>query len=233
MPDLRLQPVSLEISLTAGDPVASIGLSASKNTGKSEYHTIERLFLTVKLADFTSVRLATGGNLKSIEGVVIACRDTERRPEGALGAIGTLSYVAAWRDRDGLGSEDASYEAHCWLPTRQFDALVAAASGGYLPSVVSLGVAGEGATLGWEPDGSGLDWDNASHPRLPVEELSVQVPILVRAEEGAHQSNQSTPLYDQIATLVREIQVLRRDVRAVAIAVAFIAGILFVSRLAF
>lgn len=93
-------------------------------------------------------------------------RLTATKPEATEDAIDLLSYIEPISSSDGFLDSGASYQATCQLPSEQIDELIAAARIGRLPASFDISVEGPGIEYGWEPDGSGMEWDNKNHNHL-------------------------------------------------------------------
>ena len=89
--------------------------------------------------------------------------------------IGTLTYSEE-TELD-IATYPASYEVEAWIGPSHFDQLLRAARQGKMPSSMRVDVAGDGIKYGWEPDGSGKDWDNKEKPQLAVICISIVLPL--------------------------------------------------------
>lgn len=125
------------------------------------------------------IRLSTGEKFNELDGTVtfqlgsppadwptLKARHTPLGGEKEMAIIGTLTYSEKYEGD--LGSEPASYSVEVFIDPSQFDQLVRSARQGKLPAYISIDVVGEGIKYGWEPDGSGKEWDNKARPQLPV-----------------------------------------------------------------
>lgn len=127
------------------------------------------------------VRLKTGGELKDIEGSIYV-RPGTATPEGMnecefasgqkLRLWGMLQYNRAIESE--FYNSNEQYRIYLYPSRATFDEIVAWARLGRFPFIeVSLGDDGvtddqPGTNIGWEPDGSGLDWDNKDYPKLKI-----------------------------------------------------------------
>lgn len=66
------------------------------------------------------------------------------------------------------------------LPADQHAQVIEHARHGQFPESVLLGL--YGAQFGWEPDGSGTDWDNVEWPIVGITSVSFSVPLLKEPE---------------------------------------------------
>jgi hypothetical protein len=175
------------------------------------------------------VRLTTGEDVSELEGSLLLRRAAV---ENTNKPVGFLDYVPTFESRDGLDLMPASYQVIVDLPARQFDELVGAARQGRMPSSISVLVVGKGVQYGWEPDGSGLDWDNKEHDHVPVGEIRFSFPLALRNEPSEYDSDHEL-IADvepasraQIERLVQGVDALRKDAKTIAGVIGFVAVLL-------
>ena len=90
--------------------------------------------------------------------------------------------------------------------------------------------------MGWEPDGSGFDWDNKKHPNVSIGEISFSLPFVVPTDDDedsemiATTADMAPASRAQLEKLIQKVESLLNDYRillAVAIAVAILAATRF------
>lgn len=103
--------------------------------------------------------------------------------------------------------------------------------GGIALRSVNLTVRGEGATYGWAPDGSEVDWDNVQHPLMPLDGFNLFWGKPDAAiEEYVEPAPTGKALALQVADrMAREFAVLRGEIKigAVVVCVLLFASIVF------
>lgn len=145
------------------------------------------------------VRLTSGEEFSELESFVTLKRSDG---ENADKQVGLLIYVPEFESKDGLRSESASCQVVCELPARQFDDLVSVTRQGHMPSLISVDVIGEGVETGWEPDGSGFDWNNKEYRRAPIAGISFNLPLVLR--EGVDEFDEDGAMIAGIARANRK-----------------------------
>jgi hypothetical protein len=155
---------------------AAISLSNRDGETPASGVTANGISWALKLRQGGRVRLSTGGDLRELEGSVYL-RVGDATPDGK--AIyegddpirwGGLHYLAADSD------DDQSYYIDLHISQSQFDRVQRLVELGSVPVLnIDLGddslfkKDGEAAIkYGWEPDGSGKEWDNKNHQHLPI-----------------------------------------------------------------
>jgi hypothetical protein len=91
-------------------------------------------------------------------------------------AEGAIGYLAHFEEHSSV--DDYSPEAcHISVAVKRalFEPLLAALQMGRVPDWASIRV--KGMTYGWEPDGSGKEWDVREAKHVPVLELSLRLPV--------------------------------------------------------
>lgn len=156
---------------------AQLALSAHTQDSSADASDGSRsLRYRVALHYSNHVRLSTGEDLRKLEGKVFLWPSdspsiTEESP------FGWLCYIEAYEGE--FDSLPAYYSVELRLPRQQFDELLSAARLGRVPSYISVNV--KGLEIGWEPDGSGREWDNKTSPRLTATSAEFVVPMAIPA----------------------------------------------------
>ena len=108
-------------------------------------------------------------------------------PDGSASetVIGFFHYYRAFEDQYGTFSTPAGFGAELYLPEPVLRDLFDLAKAGRTPTHLGLivGIVPDGMRFGWEPDGSGKDWDNAKTPQLPVIQANFVYPVLTPEED--------------------------------------------------
>lgn len=156
---------------------AELGLSAQAQDSSADASDNSRsLRYRVALHYSNHVRLSTGEDFRKLEGKVFL-RPSDGSPFTEESPFGRLCYLEAY---DGeFDSSPASYSVELRLPRQQFEELLSAARLGRVPSYISVDV--KGMKIGWEPDGSGLEWDNKTSPILTATSAEFVVPMAIPA----------------------------------------------------
>lgn len=91
---------------------------------------------------------------------------------------GTGHYFAARDDILSPSGPEVHFTIN--LPADQHARVIEHARHGQFPESVLLGL--YGAQFGWEPDGSGTDWDNVEWPIVGVTSVTFSIPLLKESE---------------------------------------------------
>jgi hypothetical protein len=121
-----------------------------------------------------------------------------------------LQYFEAVRGDD-YGNDPFIY-FDFWLHPHDFSELMRHVQGGLVPSTVQIHLEFNKSSpiqFDWEPDGSGLKWDNKStdNRRVPIESVSFHYELL-KATETGEGSAQLSELKDGLAKAQREVRTL-------------------------
>jgi hypothetical protein len=174
-------------------PIMTLDIVAAKLFGdiSSSLSDTLKLSLTAKLDDGERLGLATGEKIKDVDiyvGFYTVPTDEHiqhfKRFSGwadyAKG-VGTLAYLAS-HENDGV---PASLHFQFYPSEPQLTKLVMLAQHGRFPSRLNITVPdGQGMQYGWEPDGSGKDWDNISNQILPVESVHFLINLPTQATDN-------------------------------------------------
>ena len=234
MPVLTLIPKKAVLLVEAGD-----GASFARNLGKTTKELAfwptftESLIYSVASEKnlLKSVRLTSGEKFSKLEGVV---RLTRSLAENTDRPVGLLTYVPEFQSKDDLESQPSTYQVDSGLPARQFDELVSAARHNRIPTSICVDVAGEGVEYGWEPDGSGIDWNNKEHPSALIAELRFSLPFVMPADDEDREvieytADTAPASRTQLDQLIQRVDALRNDVR-VLLTVVVVVGLIIVAR---
>ena len=148
-----------------------------------------------------TIRLSTGEDIvhvaKSISFVTIDPEKKEWLDEkhGGDGKVvmGLVHYFPAW---EGGFHEDrpATVSFEVFLTQEQMSVMLELACEGRFPKKLRFDLADDkGMKYGWEPDGSGKDWDTKQFPRIPIEGLSFQIPIIDEPSEEETPTSNTPP----------------------------------------
>jgi hypothetical protein len=130
----------------------------------------------VRVADRQKIRLATGNDLNKLPGHVRFFVG-DATPEGMTpqhDAVGPCWGRFRWYEELETRYEPhfpENYEVDMYVSQRLFERLESLVAANQIPKVtLSVGSKTDGASIkvGWEPDGSGLEWDNVKRPQLEV-----------------------------------------------------------------
>jgi hypothetical protein len=184
MPTLRLKATGVSLHIVSGDSHGE--LAAVLNKGDTPFNPSFEHYLRYSVQRDTpfrdSIKLATGETFDELQGTVIVKPLTATTATDT--AIGALSYFEAF-DSD-FDYEPAGYSATVVVA---FEELVAAARIGRLPDRMALHVVGEHVKYGWEPDGSGVEWDNKNSPHLRVREALFRLSFVMAENDAEKQSD--------------------------------------------
>ena len=191
------------------------------------------LSFRVQLVQGESIKLSSDEKFEALDGRVTVFPDVGESQENQ-NTFGTLHYFAA-RDDD-FHPFPPSFIVQTTIPASQFDELLSAAKFGRIPSEISADI--EGMEYDWQPDGSGKKWDNKASPRLPVNSVRFNVPLLPYTEDdgsGRRPSEKVMP-----ATVLQVNQLMQRldshsseitkTLKHVFWAVVILGGLLIFSR---
>lgn len=137
------------------------------------------LYWNVRLVDHRSrTRLATGGELSKLPGSVRVSIGNDPETGGMECEGGLARGMLHWLEEftDDFDYEPEDYQAELYVTQRTFERLHTHAAAGLLPEVV-IDVDGRGIRAGWEPDGSGRDWDNKEHPSVEIAWFRFDYPL--------------------------------------------------------
>ena len=142
-----------------------------------------RLTLAVKMGWLDRLTLATGEDprelvlyLNFIHANVGERSFLDVKGQEPRKGIGVLHYL---KGRKGdFDSTPPTLIFENYVTNQQMDQLVAMAMVGRYPTSLTVSVADDaGIKYGWEPDGSGKEWDNQTYPRVAIEAVSFEVPV--------------------------------------------------------
>jgi hypothetical protein len=150
-----------------------------------------------------SIKLSSDEKFEDLDGRLMVFPDVGESHENPNG-FGTLHYLAA-RDDD-FHPFPPRFIVQTPIPAGHFDELLSAAKFGRIPSKISVDI--EGMEYDWQPDGSGKKWDNKASPRLPVNSVLFDVPLIPRTEEDGSERRLSENVMP--ATVLQVDQLLQR-----------------------
>lgn len=160
------------------------------------------LNLTCRLAPRMSLRLKTGERPEDLRITVgFVCNDesrlhyekqandklavfakdagSEQGPDDHVKAVGVGAYFGA-RD-DVFHPESASLHFTMYLPEDEHTCVIEHAKNGQYPASIIIDMLGP--QHGWEPDNSGVDWDNITWKNAIITGFAFDIPLLVRGDE--------------------------------------------------
>lgn len=161
------------------------------------------LGLTCRLAPRKTLRLKTGEKPEDLEITVgFVCNDEsrlhyekqandklaqfakedgreERGDENYVKAVGVGAYFEA-RD-DMFHPERASLHFTIYLPEDEHVRVIEHARNGQYPASIIIGMLGP--QHGWEPDNSGVDWDNITWKNAIITSFAFDIPLPVKGDE--------------------------------------------------
>jgi hypothetical protein len=149
--------------------MAHVGLIVSKP--QVTYRDLEyghegwRLSFSAKLANswVQEIELSSGHEFNSLEGTVAFENDAKEAYEGH--AKGSLTF---WEGSDdAISPRPASYLATIRFPAVDLERLMKTLADGLPLRSVNVHI-GSGMKYGWQPDGSGKNWDNVANPALEI-----------------------------------------------------------------
>ncbi|MCW5576762.1 MAG: hypothetical protein KIT13_11770 [Burkholderiales bacterium] len=174
------------------------------------------------------VRLSTGDKFENLEGTlsfrcerlgedVLTVPKTDilgnEKPGETVKATGLLTYWGAIEDE--LDPHPAAYFAEVWLKPEIFEHVLSTARLGKMPSQISIQVVG-GIKIGWEPDGSGKEWDNKDHPNLPIISVSMDVYLGVDPSSVEESADFGEPALDDFPPTRAQIVSLENQMRQIS-----------------
>ncbi len=191
-------------------PILTLDIIAARLFGDirlSAYDKL-RLFLTAKLDVEERLRLTTGDEIKDVaiyaDFITIHADERTQHFKQFTGwadsakAVGTLNYFPLRKDE--LDFIPATLHFHFYPTESQLTDLIALAQHGRFPCRLNVTVPeGQGMKYGWEPDGSGKDWDNVSNHSLPIESVQYEVNLAAPATDTpAPPDNLLLPAFNRI-----------------------------------
>jgi hypothetical protein len=137
-------------------------------------------------------RLATGGELRDVDGRIRLLMDPPPYDEkNARGSFG-------WH-------EDRGYQVTLHLSRDAFVAVLENVRARAIPSLSLFVPEGGGLKMGWEPDGSGKEWDNRAHPSLDIGWWRFEI-ALSPSEDATEEKPAAAPVtHGQVALLHRTV----------------------------
>lgn len=127
----------------------------------------------IEIEHGSHITLASGGDVRDLCGHLSVQPDTIERPPNSRSGIGYLQHWPASKS-----SETAeSYAVALWVPADQMEVLLKAALLGHVPLEIHVQLTGDGIAFDWEPDGSGLTWDNLTHTIVTVSGASFSLAV--------------------------------------------------------
>jgi hypothetical protein len=158
------------------------------------------------------VRLATGESLQrglqsrenDISGYVhMSTQPRELRRKSVLGVLAYLKPAEGtnW----GLPARPALFSLEIQVKPELFEKLLGLAAQKQLPEVsVNIPSSENGLKMGWEPDGSGREWNNKEHQLLEVNAFKLSFPFIQEKEEAEAappSPDPLTPIYGVLASI--------------------------------
>lgn len=182
-----------------------ITTGATLGWGVDEYFDRNKLWhlnLTCRLSPKISLRLKTGEkpeDLKITVGFVyndenrlhyekqandklaVFAKDAgrEQRPDDYVKAVGVGAYFEAWDDM--FHPKPASLHFTIYLPLDEHTCVIEHAKNGHYPASIIIEMLGP--QHGWEPDNSGVDWDNIIWEKAIITSFAFDIPLLVKGDE--------------------------------------------------
>lgn len=230
MPSLTLVPRSVLMQMGVGDAGAS--LSSILNKDDLDKTSFENSFenilqYMVRQEGFLErCRLTSGHKFLDILGSVsLRAMPTVNIDQ----PVGSLVFIPEFQSDDGVFGNEVTYSIDCEIPQSMYDELLSAGRLGRMPKSISIEVFGPGVKFGWEPDGSGLDWDNEEQPRVLISKIDFVLNYVsyVSAEEDDCYdeviSNPEPPTRAQLDALLKKTDDLQKHLRwIVSIGVFFL-----------
>jgi hypothetical protein len=215
MPTLQLVSTEAILHVRCGDDFATFAeiLKPDEERAPTQFNpqvsTTFSMWVRPEGGSFAHVRLSTGEKFHELKGSVTLRPVAEIKAE----PVGMLSYFPA--REDDIDPWPASYAAEVRVLQEQFHEIILAARAGRLPSTLLISVGGPGAKMGWEPDGSGTEWDNKEHRNVLIYSLTLSVPLVGEPPNAAendpvdeHAAEMLPPLRAQLTAIGKHMQEL-------------------------
>lgn len=211
MPYFKLVPHSVSLLLGGGDPNQSFVLEESPPLKDLKFNKTFSSSLQYSVhpeSILQNYRLSSGEDFRELEATISI---KPLQPDDDPGELrDNIQYFGPIKSSDGFAKMGSAFIAQCYIPQNQFDELVAAARLGRMPELIALNAVGPGIEYGWEPDGSGLEWDNENHKLLAVSNLSMALPYISLADPDAFEEKVAelpiAPTKGQIDILIKRIE---------------------------
>lgn len=229
MPHLRLVPISARF----GFGVGSTGFGGGEFRNLSYRVTPDRPLRR-------QVRLTGQEKFDDLEGTLILSRgETKAANESTASdeasveerpVIGMLNYLEKFEDD--FYPHPAGYSVEIVLQPELFDELLHMGRLGKAPSSFSVEASGKGIKHGWEPDGSGVDWDNKQFPNVPIRFLSVGLPLVLSPEEIAEMREDDLPNVQELPPTREQIEQLGARVDSISSQLSKLPGAILLATVA-
>jgi hypothetical protein len=198
--------------------MASINLKVSRPRLFSDFNAYDDAIswtwgFTVELSNphHQEVKLTLNESLTNVSGR-LGFLDADSSDPHKSFAKGSLSYLKG--SDDVISPSGSSFIVSIRLPKNDLDRLTETILNGMSLKSVSIDVP---IDYGWAPDGSVMNWDNASHPTVEVEGYRLS---FGEAEEQEIEPEPAEDSVDTVAKSLRELRRIKQDIR-LAIYLAF------------
>ena len=128
------------------------------------------------------VRLSTDENFFALDGIMRVCTESSPNREN-LTTCGRIVYIPSLESTIDSVSYPSCYQIDIRVPQATFDNLLASARLAQIPSIIMVEAQGA-IEMDWQPDGSGMKWDNKAAPELTISSVTFIVPLLSESVSG-------------------------------------------------
>lgn len=150
------------------------------------------------------VRLPDKRSLKDVQWSIYAIPDYSDPAAAPRECVGVLSYHEA------KSGSDYSFEEECHIKAvlsgSTFDTLFQSLQVGRVPDYVRINA--RDLKYGWEPDGSGKEWDISQNPQVLVTEATFGIPISLEASEADLDDDSHVTATEQLPPTKADIRAL-------------------------
>lgn len=144
--------------------------------------------LSIRFEGHEDVRLSDKRSLKKVDWSMYLVEATEFNENATKqGAIGFLSRFDERVSDDEVRPETCHISAA--LKPDKFLSLLLAIQSGRVPESVTVSL--RGMKYGWEPDGSGKEWDEKQVPHPPIAKISFSIPLFGSRSDSSEQNEET------------------------------------------
>jgi hypothetical protein len=122
----------------------------------------------------SSICTADGRDLSRTNWTLSIKEASEYSEEASLlEAIGFITYYSGARGR--VDPDNEICQVSFFLEPRDFESLVSACRA--KSEAIHFSINADGMEVGWQPDGSGSEWDVVKHPKIPIVYMQFQIDL--------------------------------------------------------
>lgn len=173
------------------------------------------IVMEIQLGRRDNLRSSDGKNMGKVKWTMDIYRGgLSRERLKVKGAIGMVDYIKEYESTDFYIEESCCAWAH--IPESSFAILLDFVMSGRLPNTIAIHAFGS-IRHGWEPDGSGKDWDLESEKATPISKVEIDMGLSQKTESTGEDDEVAEPLLVQqlFDFEQRFIQLVKSQVRSI------------------